>query len=166
LRVPASMIALAGLALSALVHIASMRGADVASAWPSVWLLHYALFPVVLVAVLAASAASGGERLSLRGFLALLPAWALALLAAGFIYAVATFAILVPATGAGDPVVQEGRVFFNDHGVIREVSGEQFRVQRALSLRLYSSVWLYVYLFAVVYLLSAKPNNQRLGRRS
>ena len=42
-----------------------MRGIDVAATWPSVGLLHYALFPIVLVVVLAASAVAGQKRFGL-----------------------------------------------------------------------------------------------------
>jgi hypothetical protein len=168
LRVPIGIIALAGLALSAWVHISSMRGIDVEATWPSVWLLHYALFPIVLVVVLAASAVAGQKRLGLRGFLALVPGWALALLAAALVYALATFLVFTPYSGAGDPLIQDGRFFFNDHGIIRELTEDQFHFQRSVSLRLYSSVWLYLYLVAVVYLLGARrPREDReLGHTS
>ena len=86
LRWPVAIIALAGLALSAWVHIESMRGVDVEFALPGVWLLQYALFPLILLTVLTASVVAGQERLSLRGSLALVPAWASALLAAGLLY--------------------------------------------------------------------------------
>jgi hypothetical protein len=154
-RVPAGIVALAGLLLSALVHVASMRGVDVESTWPNVWLLHYALFPIVLLAVLTGSAAAGYKRLGLSDFLALVPPWALALLAAALLYALAGLLVFAPSSGAGDPVIENGRYFFNDHGVMREVGEAEFHSRRSVSLRLYSSVWLYLYLFAVVYLFNA-----------
>jgi hypothetical protein len=46
--------------------------------------------------------------------------------------------------------------FFNDHGIIREVTEDQFHFQRSVSLRLFSSVWIYLYLFSVIYLLGAR----------
>jgi hypothetical protein len=166
LRVPIGLMALSGLLLSAWVHIQSMRGVDVEFAWPSAWLLHYAAVPVVLLMILTASAVAGQQRLSLRGFLALVPAWALALLAAGLLYAVATFVIFAPASGAGNPLIRDGRFFFNDHGTIREVTEERFHLQRSVSLRLYSSVWLYLYLVAVVYLLGARRPSESSRRRA
>ena len=156
LRIPTGTIALAGLALSAWVQIASIRGVDVESAWPSVWLLHCALFPIILLTVLTVSAIAGTKRLGLRDLFILAPWWGLALLAAALVYALATFLLVVPASGAGDPLIQDGRFFFNDHGIIREVTEDQFHLQRSVSLRLYSSIWLYLYLVAVVYLLGAK----------
>ena len=98
-RVPVGIIALAGLLLSASVHIASLRGADVAFTWPSVWLLHYALFPIIVVAVITVSAVAGKKRLGLRDFLALIPAWALALLAVSLVYALANLLVFAPPSG-------------------------------------------------------------------
>jgi prophage maintenance system killer protein len=150
------MIALAGLLLSGVVHVASMRGIDVESAWPKVWVLHYALFPIVVLAVLTAVVAAQQKRLGLRSFLGIIPWPALLVLAAAFLYVLVTFFRFVPLSGAGAPVIQNGRFFFNDHGVVSEVSEDQFHVQRSLSLRLYSSVWIYLYLFSAVYLLAAR----------
>src|SRR6266498_3021335 len=94
LRTPVGMIALAGLLLSGVIHAASLRGIDIESAWPSVWVLHYALFPVVLLAVLTGSVAAEQRRLTLRGFLGLVPMPALILLAVALLYVIATFAMV------------------------------------------------------------------------
>jgi hypothetical protein len=156
LRVPVGIIALAALSLSAWVNIASMRGVDVEFTWPDVWLLHYALIPTIVIAVLTASAVAGQKRLGLRNFLTLVPAWALAVLVVALVYALATFLVFTPASGAGDPLIQDGRFFFNDHGILREVTEDQFHLQRSVSLRLYSGVWIYLYLFSAIYLLGAR----------
>jgi hypothetical protein len=155
LRWPAAMVALAGLLLSAWVQIESVRGIDAESQWPSVWTLHYALFPVVGLALLAAVVIAEQKRLSFRAFLALVPVPAWIVRAAVLVYVLATFLIFTPLSGA-DPVIVDGRFFFNDHGVMREVSEDQFHIQRSISLRLYSSVWIYRYLFSAIYLLAAK----------
>jgi hypothetical protein len=174
LRIPVGMTALAGLFLSGLVHAASLRGINTESAWRSVWVLHYALFPIVALAVLTAVFVAGQKRLGLRALLALVPAPAWIVLSAAFLYAVVTFLIFTPLSAAGDPVTTDGRYFFNDHGIMREVTGEQFQLQRSVSLRLYSSVWIYLYLFSAIYLLAAKrPSNnghtqwaaRRIGHR-
>jgi hypothetical protein len=91
-RIPVGIIALAGLLLSGLVHVASIRGIDIESAWPSGWILHYALFPIIALVVIAAGVVAGQKRLGFRAFLALVPAPAWIVLAAAFFYAVATFA--------------------------------------------------------------------------
>jgi hypothetical protein len=162
LRFPAGAIALAGVALSVWVHIASLRGIDVESAWPSVWVLHYALFPIILLATLTGLVATGRKRPSLRAFLGIVPAPALLLLGAAFVYVIATFAVAPPG-GAGDPVITDGHFYFNDHGIMREVDEHEFHLQRSASLRRYSGVWVYLYLFSAIYLLGVQPLASKLG---
>jgi hypothetical protein len=159
LRWPAAIVALTGLLLSGWVHIESLRGIDTEFQWPSVWALHYALFPIIALAVLAAVLASGGKRLSFRAFLALVPVPAWIAMAVVLVYALATFLIFTPLTGMGDPVIVDGRFFFNDHGIMREVTEHQFHLRRSVSLRLYSSFWIYLYLFSLVYLLGARAGH-------
>ena len=155
-RIVVGMVALAGLFLSGLVHLASVLSVDIESTWPSVWVLHYALFPIVILAVLTAVLVPGQKPLNFRAFLTLVAAPALIVLAAAFLYVLATFLVLTPLSGSGDPVMVDGGYFFNDHGVMREVSEEQFHFQRSVSLRLFSAVWIYLYLFSVIYLLAAR----------
>ena len=158
LRIPVGIVALAGLGLSGLVHVASLRGIDIKSAWPSVWALHYALFPIIPLTVIAAGVVAGQKRL---GLVLAGAAADLLVLAAAFVYAVATFAIFTPLSGAGDPVIADGRFFFNNHGVIREVSEGEFHLQRSITLRLFSSVWIYLYLFSAIYLLGARRPSKK-----
>jgi len=80
-------------------------------------LLHYAPVPIILLTVLAASAVAGQGRLNLRGFLVLVPGWTLALLAAGLAYAMATFLIFAPASGAGDHGRLHALKLLKDHFV-------------------------------------------------
>ena len=47
-------------------------------------------------------------------------------------------------------MVHDGRYFFNNHGLIREVTEAQFHALRSVTLRLYSAVWVYLYLFSSV----------------
>jgi hypothetical protein len=111
-----------------------VRGIDSEYQWPSVWALHYGLFPIVGLAMLAAVVASEHKQLSFRAFLTLIPVPAWIVLAVVLVYVLATFLIFTPLTGAGDPVIVDWRLFFNDHGVMREVSEAQFHIQRSISL--------------------------------
>jgi hypothetical protein len=156
-RVPIGIVAIIGLVLSAYVQLAALRGIDVETSWPSVWVLHYALIPIIAFAVVAAVATTGKMRLTLREFLALVPSWAKVILASALLYAVACFVLVTPETAAGDPVIRDGHFFFNNHGTISEVSEAEFHHARSLTLRLFSSFWLYLYLFAALYLLCAWP---------
>lgn len=53
----------------------------------------------------------------------------------------------------------DGQFFFNDHGIMREVTEHQFHLRRSVSLHLYSSFWIYLYLFSSVYLLGARAGH-------
>lgn len=162
LRWPAGLAALAGLLLSLAVHVAATRGVDVEAVWPGVWILHVALFPLVALAIVTAAVVSDRQvRLNLRDYRALVPLPAQIVVALGLVYVVVTFVMVVPLSGAGDPVMKDGRFFFNDHGSLREVTETQFHAQRSVSLRLYSAFWLYLYLFSAVYLLGARKNLDR-----
>lgn len=80
---------------------------------------------------------------------------------ASLIYAIATLLVFTPRSGAGTPFVKDGRFFFNDHGTIREVSDVQFHFQRSQEVRMYSSVWIYLYLCSTIYLFCAKRKPMR-----
>lgn len=162
LRILAGIIALACVILALAVHVAAIRGIDVEAAWPDVWLLQAAPFPLLILAVVTAGVvAEQGGRLRFREFVALIPMSAQILLALGLIYAIAALLVFTSLAGAGAPFVKDGRFFFNDHGTIREVSEALFHFQRSQSVRLYSSVWLYLYLCSTVYLLGAKRKPTR-----
>jgi hypothetical protein len=161
LRLPAGLLALVGLLLALLVHAAALRGIDSEAQWPQVWLLHGAVFPLILLAVLAPGAASGQRTPNFRELLALIPWPALLLMGIALIYVLATFVLFIPES-AGAPLIKDSRFFFNDHGVVREVTESEFHFQRSISLRIYSSVWAYLYLVAAVLLLCARraPNSE------
>jgi hypothetical protein len=73
LRPPAGLLALVDLLLALLVHVTALRGIDSEAEWPQVWLLHGAVFPLILLAVLAPGAASRQRTPNFRELLALIP---------------------------------------------------------------------------------------------
>jgi hypothetical protein len=139
------------------VHVASIIGIDAEAIFPQVWLLHYAIFPVVVLAVLAARVATSDCRLSLRTLLTLVPLPLRVLIGLTLAYAIADFVWLVPQSGGGDPIIRDGHFYVNDHGTIRELSEDAFHRERSVVLRLYSGVWVYLYLFAASLLLLLRP---------
>jgi len=161
LRVPLLLLALVCLLLALIVHGASILGIDSEAKWPQVWLLHGALFLIFPLALLAAGVVARQKALSSRDLLALFPTSVLLLIALAFVYALATFVLLAPRTGLGVPVVKDNHFFFNDHGVIREVTENEFHFQRSVVLRLYSSLWVYLYYLSAVLLLGARPPPHR-----
>jgi hypothetical protein len=77
----------------------------------------------------------------------------------------ANFVLLIPESASGAQLIKDGSFFFNDHGVVREVTEAEYHFQRSLALRLYSSFWVYLYLVAAVILLGARraPNRGLKG---
>ena len=122
LRLPAGLAALAGVALSLAVtshpYAASIRRRlrqRMAFAGCPV--------PLAILAVLTAGVvADQEERLRFRDFVALIPMPARVLVVLCFVYAIATLLIFTPLSGAGAPIVKDGRFFFDNHGAIREVT--------------------------------------------
>lgn len=154
--------ALVGLLLALIVHGAALAGIDVEASHPEVWLLHYAVFPTVILTVVAALRIAGpGARFG--DVVALIPRLAQIPIVVVFSYAIVNFILVMPATGHGDPVLQGGRFFFNDHGKVREVSAAQFHAQRSLALRGYSGHWLYLYLVSASYLLFATSKRSKIA---
>jgi hypothetical protein len=153
---PAGLLALVGLLLALLVHVTALRGIDSEAEWPQVWLLHGAVFPLILLAVLAPGAASRQRTPTFRELLALIPWPALLLIGLALIYVLATFVLFIPESAGGAPIIKDGRFFFNDHGVVREVTESEYHFQRSVLLRIYSSVWTYLYLVAAIVLLCAR----------
>ena len=149
---------LLALALAVSVHAATIAGIDVEARYPSVWLFHYGIFPLVLAAVLVVFSLAPGARF--RDVVLLIPMTARILIVAVFTYAVANFFVIMPLSGAGDPMVRDGRFFLSDHGTLREVSEEQFHAQRSLALRGFSGHWVFLYLVSTVYLLLARAQGK------
>lgn len=143
------------LALALAVHIASIQSIDVEASYPQVWWLHVTAM-VLCGAALLRAIRIAGPKPRLRDLVATIPFWALAAIVAALIYVLVSFFLLVPVTAAGDPMLKDGRHFFNDHGTIREVSEAAFHAQRAASLRLFSGVWVYLCLISVLLLLVAR----------
>jgi hypothetical protein len=156
-RLPAAFLAVVGLVLALSVHMAALFGVDAEAAWPQVWDLHWAVFPAVLLALVETFAATHGPPPGLRGLLARLPLAVRLLIALLLAYVVADFFVLLPASAAGEPIVEGGRFYFNDHGSVREVSEAAFHAERSGVLRLYSGVWVYLYFVAASVLLALRP---------
>ena len=156
MRVSIGIVAVLVLALAVAVHIASVVNVDVEASYPQVWWMHVTSM-VLCGAALLFTVRIAGPKPRLGDLIATIPLWALTAIIAALVYVFVNFFLLVPATGAGDPVLSGGRYFFNDHGTMREVSEGAFHAQRAVSLRLYSGVWVYLCLTSTVLLLMARP---------
>jgi hypothetical protein len=116
LRPPAGLLALVGLLLALLVHVTALRGIDSEAEWPQVWLLHGAVFPLILLAVLATGAASRQRTPNFRELLALIPWPALLLIGLALIYVLATFVLFIPESAGGAPIIKDGRLLQRSWG--------------------------------------------------
>jgi hypothetical protein len=83
------------------------------------------------------------------------------LVAAAFLYTVANFFTYMPMSGMGAPIVKEGRFFFNDHGIIREVTQSEFHTHQSILLRAYSGHWIFLYLLPAIALFTLKRQSSR-----
>ncbi|MCE9522829.1 MAG: hypothetical protein K8S25_10410 [Alphaproteobacteria bacterium] len=151
-RLAIGVVALGLFVLALSVHVATIAGLGVEAKWPDVWYLHYGVFPLILATTLVIGRIAGPNR-KFRDVIKLIPMSGRVLIGLAMLYALANFVLFIPATGAGFPVVRDGKFFFVDHGITREVSEAQFHTLRDLTIRLFSACWLFLYLVATLYLL-------------
>ncbi|MBI1211975.1 MAG: hypothetical protein GC190_10965 [Alphaproteobacteria bacterium] len=159
-RAVTGFAALALFALALSVHFASLFGIDLEEKWPEVWLLHYGIFPFILAAAVVLGRLATPSR-RFRDAVMLLPLSARLLIAVAFIYAMANFFIVLPLSAGGQPVIRDGRHYLNDHGVLREVTADEFHAQRNLAIRGFSGHWLFLYLASALVLLTARRAPER-----
>ncbi len=165
LRLPAGLVAVACFLASLAVHAAAIRG-GISADTSELWLLHWGISPLIVLATLT-PAALAGRTLTFRELVASIPAPALTVVMLALIYVLASFVLLWPETGAGEPLVRDGRFFFNDHGILREVTAGAFHLERNLTVRLYSGAWAYLYLVSAMLLLGTRqPQVQTKARKS
>jgi hypothetical protein len=145
-----AFLALCGLALSAVVHIAGYFGIDVQSAWPSVWLLHVGIFIVFIPMVLVASSESQAERN--YGYfpgLSLSTGISMGVLAT---YATINFFIFAGESMNGSAAMHNGEFVLEHRGkIIRTLSSEEFKDRRAAEVRGMSGHWLLFYYLPFVF---------------
>lgn len=154
------MAALAGFLTATAIHVASLRGIDVEAMFADVWMLHYAAMAFVLFASVSTSILVGPGR-NFGAFISVIPLWARLAILAALAYAVWNFVNAAGLSAAGEPIVQNGRYAFNDHGTLREVSEAEFHALRAATMRLFSGHWVLLYLFSALYLLTGRPVRAR-----
>ena len=147
------------------VHAAAAAGIDIETDWPNVWLLHYGIFPIFLIAMLFATGLGGLRRRKFLEIVYHMPVYARLLAGAALVYALANFVLIVPSTGYGNAVVKDGQYSFVNHGVVRVVTKDQFHAMRALQIRGFSGHWWFLYFVSALYLLTGhgKPEGQRSG---
>jgi hypothetical protein len=129
--------ALAGFMLSLGVHSATIRGIDMYSRWPGVWVLHFVALILFGMFVLTA-----GYRIRFNEIFLRLPGWAVVSVVAVFLYAVVNCLVFAGFSGEG-----------NAH-----VSEPDYHLHRAYELRFFSGVWAALFMVATVYFLLWRDN--------
>lgn len=159
-----SILALVGLTLAVIVHVASLAGVDVSERVPFVWVLHVGVFIVFVPFVLSSRKALGAKP-SLSDVRALMPNWVILVGAAVFAYAIVNFAIFIAAMDGGSPSILEGKYVLQNHGnFIREITQTEYAAFRANELRGFSGHWLVFYFVPFAYFMFAKKPNPSIER--
>ncbi|MFC5431087.1 hypothetical protein ACFPTO_20110 [Paraburkholderia denitrificans] len=148
-RLMASIAAI-GLALSVVVHGASLLGVDVMSRVPYVWGLHVGIFIVFAPAVMLARRRFGA-RPALADLRRAFPDWVQALVAVFFAYALFNFYVCLVSMD-GNPAIKAGQYVLENHGrIVRSLSAAEYTSLRARVARGFSGHWMLFYFAAVAY---------------
>ena len=149
-------LALLGFLAALGVHVAALLGLPVQDQFPQIWVLHVGVFVVFIPAFfhLKKHTEKGDPLGHFRG----MPAWAVVVLLALFLYLFLNFSVLRPAPGEGTPDIRNGQYVLHKRGhVLREISQAEYRAGRAAEARLFSGHWLLFYaLSAAVFLVRSK----------
>ena len=146
-------VALTGLALALLVHVAACLGLDVGAQFPAVWILFVGI-PIVFFPFVSCSQRTLGNRPTLSDLRAAFPGWVIIATILLAIYAWIGFlagTAPLPAAG-GVPTERDHKYVIANHGVVlREISAAQYHAFEASNLRGLSSLWLLFYFLPTAY---------------
>lgn len=85
-------------------------------------------------------------------FFANMPRWPRYIVKAFFVYAIVNFALFFLLSKSGTPDMRDGRYVLHNHGnVIRELSEDEYELQKAYVLRGFSGHWMVFYLTAALF---------------
>ena len=140
-----SIVALTGFFLSLFVHFITFFGIDPAKHVPWVWVLHLGIF-VVFIPMLFVQGLTPRRDFWSKIF-AVMPRWARYTIKAFFAYAIINFALFFFLSKGGVPDVRDGKYVLHNHGqVIRELSEDEYELQKAYVVRGFSGHWMVFYL--------------------
>jgi len=151
-------VAFIGLALSAMVHGATFLGVDLIEKFQLVWGLHLGIFPLFFLMILAIRIEEKDsygflrKSLSWKRFFAPMPIWAKYVTYALLAYALINFALFLFLSEGGTPELRDGKYVLHDHGrIIRELTEQEYHLQKAYVLRGFSGHWMYFYIISGLY---------------
>ena len=145
LRRAFSIFAFAGFFTSLLVHLTTFFGIDPSKHVSWVWALHLGVF-IVFIPMLFVQGLVPKKDFWAKVFAAM-PRWAGYAVKALFAYAVINFVLFLFLSKGGVPDVRDGKYVLHNHGeVIRELSEDEYELQKAYVVRGFSGHWMVFYL--------------------
>ena len=144
-----SIFALTDFFSSLFVHLSTFFGIDLSKHIPWVWVLHLGIF-VVFIPMLFVQGLAPKKDFWNKIF-ATIPRWARYTFKAFFAYALINFALFFFLSEGGVPDVRDGKYVLHNHGqVIRELSENEYKLQKAYVLRGFSGHWMVFYLVPAI----------------
>jgi hypothetical protein len=132
------------------VHLTTFFGIDPTKHIPWVWGLHLGIF-IVFIPILVAQGVKPQKDFWSK-FFANLPTWAQYAIKAFSAYIIINFVLFIFLTKGGVPEVRDSKYVLQKHGeVIRELSEEEYELQKAYVVRGFSGHWMIFYLSPTLY---------------
>lgn len=154
------------LVISLAVHLSTFSAFDPMQAIPGVMLIHVAIFPPFIAAIVYTKKLSPSNQ---DDVWKLAPKWMQQMSAVFFAYAIVNFIIFMILVHGGSPQIRDGQYVLADHGrIIRQISATEYHRMQAYVVRGFSGHWM-LFSSAAMTLLTAVysyRSNQPLTDRS
>jgi len=149
------MLALLGFLLALAAHLCGVAGYDLMAVLPGVMALHVGAIVLMIPTVLSLRRQDLNGRSKLwPGLKDRLPAWAVLIGRALFVYTLINFALFFQHSLDGSPQVRNGAYVLQMHGhFVRALSEAEFHERQAWVLRGFSGHWLLFYYFPMAWFL-------------
>jgi hypothetical protein len=150
-------IAATVLLASIAAHLSTFFGIDPMDVVPGVMFIHVAIFPPFFAAILYARKAAGTGKGAQGLVLKQAPRWLRLTTSIFFAYAFINFALFFFHTSGGSPEHRNGGYELRSHGrLIREITEQEYHLQRAYVVRGFSGHWMLFSSAAITFLVGSK----------
>ncbi|MFB2917721.1 MULTISPECIES: hypothetical protein [Aerosakkonema] len=146
-----SNLAFGGFALSLFAHLLTFWEIDIIERFPAIWLLHLGAFifyiPIIILDRKFRQSQNMPDILSIP-----MPNWLRLAIYGFFYYAIINFILFFFLSSGGAPDEHNGKYFLKNHGqVIRELTLQEYRQQKAYIIRGFSGHSMLFYLIPAAY---------------
>jgi hypothetical protein len=155
------------LVISLSVHLMTFSSIDPMRAIPGVMLIHIAIFPPFIAAIVYAKKINPSNQ---NDVWKLAPQWMQRMSAVFFVYGIVNFIIFLILVHGGGPQIRDGKYVLADHGhIIRQLSEPEYHQMQAYVVRGFSGHWMLfssaalTILTAVYIARSNQPSTDRSG---